>query len=169
MPLEFKREPLSADEYDRFTHAADSGEERLIVWTLLDTGLRITEFASLTKDSIDFQAHTLTVIGKGRKKRTVPVPGRTRELLESYLIANDCIRIGPRQIQRVVAKVARRAKIKRTVSPHVLRHTYAVSALKKGISLPVLMRLLGHSNLQTTQIYLNLSFEDVKREVDEKW
>ena len=169
MPLEFKREPLNPDEYDRFTRAADSGEERLIIWTLLDTGLRITEFATLTKDSIDFQSHDITIIGKGKKRRSVPIPGRLREILESYLIANDCIRIGPRQIQRVVAKVARRAKIKRTISPHVLRHTYAVGALKKGVTLPVLMRLLGHSNLQTTAIYLNLSYADVKKEVDEKW
>lgn len=167
--MEFAREPLSPDELPRFISAALTGEEKLIVWTLLDTGLRVSEFASLTKDSIDFQSHDLSVIGKGKKKRKVPIPGRTREILEAYLIANDQIRIGKRQIQRVVAKVARRAKIKRTVSPHVLRHTYAVGALKKGVSLPVLMRLLGHSNLQTTQIYLNLSYDDVKKEVDEKW
>jgi len=55
------------------------------------------------------------------------------------------------------------------VTPHVLRHTFAVTAIQKGISLPVLQRLLGHDRLTTTEIYLNLSPEDVVREFREQW
>jgi integrase/recombinase XerD len=53
--------------------------------------------------------------------------------------------------------------------PHVLRHTFAVAAVQKGISPPALQRLLGHDRLTTTEIYLNLSPEDVMRELREKW
>jgi integrase/recombinase XerD len=61
------------------------------------------------------------------------------------------------------------AHVRRPVTPHVLRHTVAVTAVQKGISLPVLQRLLGHDRLATTGIYLNLSPEKVVREFREKW
>jgi integrase/recombinase XerD len=61
------------------------------------------------------------------------------------------------------------ANIRRLVTPHVPRHTFAVTAIQKGISLPALQRLLGHDRLTTTEIYLNLSPEEVLREFREKW
>jgi integrase/recombinase XerD len=75
----------------------------------------------------------------------------------------------PRTVQRLIKRVANRAAIARPVSPHVLRHTFAVTAVHKGISLPALQRLLGHEHLGTTQIYLNLSPEDVIGEFQRKW
>jgi integrase/recombinase XerD len=66
-------------------------------------------------------------------------------------------------------RVANRARITRTVTPHVLRHTFAVAAVQKGLSLPAPQRLLGHDRPITTEIYLNLSPEDVMREFREKW
>jgi integrase/recombinase XerD len=69
----------------------------------------------------------------------------------------------------MLRRLANRAQISRPVTPHVLRHTFAVSAVQKGISLPALQRLLGHDRLTTTEIYLNLSPEDVVREFREKW
>jgi integrase/recombinase XerD len=72
-------------------------------------------------------------------------------------------------MQLLVKRVANRARISRPVTPHVLRHTFAVTAVQKGISLPALQRLLGHDHLATTEIYLNLSPEEVVREFREKW
>jgi site-specific recombinase XerD len=69
----------------------------------------------------------------------------------------------------LLVKVANRAEIRRKVTPHVLRHTFAVTAIQKGISLPALQRLLGHDRLTTTEIYLNLSPEEVLREFRAKW
>jgi integrase/recombinase XerD len=63
---------------------------------------------------------------------------------------------------------ANRGHIHRPVPPHVLRHTFSVTAIQKGISLPALRRLLGHDRLTTTEIYLNLSPEEVLREFREK-
>ena len=59
--------------------------------------------------------------------------------------------------------------IRRPVTPHMLRHTFAVTAVQKGISLPALQRLLGHDRLTTTEMYLNLSPEEMVREFREKW
>jgi len=75
----------------------------------------------------------------------------------------------PRTIQRILKCIANRARINRPVSSHVLRHALAIAAVQKGISLPALQRLLGHDHLTTTEIYLNLSPEDVIREFREKW
>jgi integrase/recombinase XerD len=69
----------------------------------------------------------------------------------------------------MLRRLANRAQISRPVTPHVLRHTFAVSAVQKGISLPAQQRLVGHDRLTTTEIYLNLSPEDVVREFREKW
>ena len=66
-------------------------------------------------------------------------------------------------------QLAGRATITRPTSPHVLRHTFAVTAVQKGISLPALQRLLGHDHLATTEIYLNLSPEHVLDEYRAKW
>ena len=74
-----------------------------------------------------------------------------------------------RTIQRLVKRVANRARISRPVSPHVLRHTFSVTAVQRGISLPALQRLLGHDDLTTTQIYLDLSPEHVIEEFEAKW
>ena len=63
----------------------------------------------------------------------------------------------------------RRVRISRPVSPHVLRHTFAVTAVLKGVSLPTLQRLLGHDHLTTTEIYLNLSPEEAIKEFQSKW
>ena len=68
-----------------------------------------------------------------------------------------------------VNRVANRARISRPVTPHVLRHTFSVTVIQRGISLPSLQRLLGHDHLGTIQIYLNLSPEEVIREFNEKW
>jgi integrase/recombinase XerD len=77
--------------------------------------------------------------------------------------------MSPRTIQRLIKEIALRAYIVRTVTPHVLRQTFSVTALQKGISLPTLQRLLGHDHLAITGIYLNLSPEYVIQEFRAKW
>ena len=74
-----------------------------------------------------------------------------------------------RTIQRIVKKVADRAGITKPVTPHVLRHTFAVQCIQKGISTRALQQFLGHDRLQTTEIYLNLSPEAAIEEWRRKW
>jgi integrase/recombinase XerD len=68
-----------------------------------------------------------------------------------------------------VTWILNQAHIRRPAAPHVLRPTFAVTAVQRGISLPALQQLLGHDRLTTTEIYLNLSPEEVIREFREKW
>ncbi|HYY16002.1 MAG TPA: site-specific integrase, partial [Gammaproteobacteria bacterium] len=65
MPYQYKREPLTPDEANRLANACQTHEEKLVVWTLLDTGLRVSELASLTKNNLDWQNHRLMIYGKG--------------------------------------------------------------------------------------------------------
>lgn len=176
MAYQYRREPITPQEADALVKACKSGEEKLVVWTLIETGMRVSEAAGLTKESLDTQAHRLTVYGKGSvngrrgaKRRVLQLSLMLRAILEPHLIANETFGIGVRKMQYILKRVAKRAKIQRPVSPHVLRHYFAVQALKKGISLRTLMTLLGHNNLTTTAIYLNLAPEDALREFDEKW
>ena len=99
----------------------------------------------------------------------VPLTDRIRPLIDGHFAIHDTIGMTPRTIQRILKRIANKARINRPVTPHVLRHTFAVAAVQKGISLPALQRLLGHDRLTTTEIYLNLSPEDVIREFKEKW
>lgn len=165
----FKREPLTGDEVQRLEAACDAFSERFVVWVLLDTGLRLGEFTGLDRDAIDFQAHRLVVFGKGGKRRVLPMSPRVRAVLENHFAMFNVIGVSERTIQRTVRAVASRARISKPVTPHVLRHTFAVMALQRGLSLPALQKLLGHEHLETTAIYLNLSPEEALREYREKF
>jgi integrase/recombinase XerD len=175
MPYQFKREPLTQDEANRLALACAKHVEKLVVWTLLDTGLRVSELAGLTKDHLDWQMHRLMIYGKGgpygtkSKRRIIPLSPRVQPLIEGHLALHDHFGMSARTIQRLIKSIANRANISRPVSPHVLRHTFSVTAVQKGISLPSLQRLLGHDRLTTTEIYLNLSPEEAIREFHAKW
>jgi integrase/recombinase XerD len=175
MPYQFEREPLTQDEATRLANTCQSHQEKLVIWTLLDTGLRVSELAKLNKDNIDWQGHRLMVYGKGgpygsqTKRRIIPLSPRVQPLLEGHFVLHDTLGMAPRTIQVMVKRVANRAHIRRPVTPHVLRHTFSITAIQKGISLPALQRLLGHDRLTTTEIYLNLSPEEVVWEFREKW
>ena len=175
MPYQYKREPLTPHEANRLTNACQTHEEKRVVWALLDTGLCVSELASLGKDTLDRQNHWLMIYGKGgpsgsrSKRRLIPLSARVQPPLEGYLALYDSFGVTPRTMQRQVKRVATRAHIRRPVTPHVLRHTFSVTAIQKGISLPALQRLLGHDRLTTTAISLNRSLEKVLREFQEPW
>ena len=175
MAHQFVRDPLRAEEADRLANACRSPEEKLIVWTLLDTGLRVSELCALTLDNVQWQQRALRVAGKGgphgtrSKQRVVPLSPRVRTILEPYFALNDRWFVGTRQAQKIVKRVANRAQLTREVTPHVLRHTWATLALQKGLSLAAVQKILGHERLTTTAIYLNLTDGHVLEEFEAKW
>lgn len=175
MAYQYVREPLRAEEADRLTHACETPQEKLIIWTLLDTGLRVSELCSLTPQHMLWQQKSIRVSGKGgpygkqSKKRVVPLSRRIQALLEPYFSLHDTWFVGPRQIQKIVKHVANKACLTQTVTPHILRHTFATLALQKGISLAAVQKILGHDRLTTTAIYLNLTDTHVVEEFEKKW
>lgn len=175
MAYQYVREPLTAEEADKLANACESAEEKLVVWTLLDTGLRVSELCALRPQNIAWQSRELRVRGKGgphgksSKQRAVPMSPRIRALLEPYFAYKNEWFIGERQVQKLVKKIADRARLTREVTPHVLRHTFATLALQKGISLAAVKKILGHDRLSTTAIYLNLTDHHVVEEFEAKW
>ena len=175
MAYQYKRESLNRDEVSRLEKACQTPRERMLVWTLLDTGLRISEFTSLSRRNIDWQGGKLTIYGKGgpygtkSKRRIVPMSNRVRPMLESFFAIHDDIGYSPRRAQQLVREIANRAEISKPVSPHVLRHTFATTCVQKGISLAALMRLMGHDKLETTAIYQRMASEDIVEEFQNKW
>lgn len=175
MAYQYIREPLRAEEADKLCHACETVEEKLIVWTLIDTGLRVSELCSLTTQNILWQQKSIRISGKGgpygkqSKKRVVPMSRRIQSLLEHYFAIHEKWFIGVRQVQKIVKQVANKAKLSQNVTPHVLRHTFATLALQKGISLAAVQKALGHDRLTTTAIYLNLTDEHVVEEFERKW
>ena len=175
MSYQYKREPLNDDEVNRITNACDTFREKFVVRTLLDTGLRLSEFADLKKENIQWQKRRLVICGKGSpygkktKRRIIPMTDRVRRLMEYLFAENNDTGMTKRTVGRIVKKVADKAGISKPVSPHVLRHTFSVNCIKKGISTRALQILLGHDRLTTTELYLNLSPEDTIREFLNKW
>ena len=171
----YEREPLNGSEYDRLVNACITFYEKLVVWTLLDTGLRVSEFCNLKRENVQWQEKRMVVWGKKagkfglrKKRRIVPLTLRVKQLLELYFTTNDRMRFSIRKVQRLVKKVANRALITKLVTPHVLRHTFAINCVKSGLSTASLSKILGHDLLETTEIYLNICPEDALGEFFQK-
>lgn len=175
MVYQYVREPLRNEEADQLCQACQTPQEKLIVWTLLDTGLRVSELCSLTPQQILWQQKSLRITGKGgphgkkSKKRVVPLSKRVQALLEHYFALHEQWPVGVRQVQKIVKQVANKARLSQTITPHILRHTFATLALQKGISLAAVQKILGHDRLTTTAIYLNLTDAHVVEEYSLKW
>lgn len=99
----------------------------------------------------------------------MPLSDRLRTLFEPYFTLHDTFPCTTRTIRRIMKRVANRVQISRPVSPHVLRHTFAMLYLRKGGFLPTLQRIPGRDHLSTTATYLNFSPEHVLQEFQAKW
>lgn len=134
---------LQAEEADRLCQACESLEEKLIVWTLLDTGMRVSELCNLKAKQILRQKKAIRILGKKSITRFAPISKRVQTLLEHYFAINDDWPVGPRQAQKIVKQVANKAKLSQTVTPHILRRTFETLALQKGISQTAVKGILG--------------------------
>jgi len=163
----FVREPLNGEECNRLVNACETFREKLVVWSLLDMGLRVSEFCDLKRKDIQWQENEVVIWGKRKKfnlrkkRRIVPLTPRVRQLFEIYFTTNDRFRFSVRTVQRLIRVVANRAMItSKPVSPHVLRHSFGVNCVKKGLSVASLSKIMGHERVETTTIYLNICPED---------
>ncbi len=147
-----RRAPLAPADAEALVQAARPGIERLVLVLLSDTGIRVGELAAITPDAVDWQAGRLRVVGKGGKARVVPLSFRARELLSAWWALHARMP-ARRTAQKIVRRVAQRAGLRRPVSPHVLRHTWTVAALQRGVPVWAVQQLLGHAHLATTEIY----------------
>jgi len=161
---------LSVDETVRLLQAAEKSPRNFaILVTLGYTGLRVSELCALNLEDIDFVGKILTVRhGKGDKDRTVPLEDKCIAALRHYLDGvapvpggpvfrtTRASRLYPRAIQRMIKTYAKRAAISRTVTPHILRHTFATTLLSNGADIRIIQKILGHRSIATTQIYTHV-------------
>jgi integrase/recombinase XerD len=164
---------LSPDEVARFLDAVDSRKHRAILILCYAAGLRISEAVRLTPAAIDSRRMVIRVEeGKGRKDRYVMLSPRLLEVLRAYwrgahpktlLFPGDIPGqpISTFAVQHACKKAQRRAGIAKTVTPHCLRHAFAVHLLEAGTDLRTIQLLLGHRNLSTTARYLRLATNKV--------
>jgi integrase/recombinase XerC len=153
--------------------------DRALMELLYASGLRVSELVSLDLDQVNLDIGEIRVWGKGAKERVVLMgkpasralsvylsQGRPRLLTKknnALLISRDGGRLTERSIQRILAKYARVAGIKKRVHPHMLRHTFATHLLDGGADLRVVQELLGHANLVSTQIYTHVTKSQAKK------
>jgi integrase/recombinase XerD len=153
---------------------ARSLRDRAMLETLYASGLRVSELCALRLSDIDLVSGHLITFGKGRKQRLVPLGDRARDAIIAYaehgrpqhdkgrgaatLFLNPRGRAFTRQgVWKLLAAYARGAGIRKPLSPHTLRHSFATHLLEHGADLRAVQAMLGHADIGTTQIYTHLS------------
>ena len=187
-PKRSKRIPefLFYDEMDTFLSSfvldtPDGLRDRAMFELMYACGLRVSEAASLRLRDIDLQERILTITGKGNKQRIVPFYALAGELVERYLQQvrplwmqpsqeHDIVFINQRGkglttrgIQYRMQVAAAGCKLQVHVHPHMFRHSFATHLLDNGADLRVVQELLGHSSLSTTQVYVHVTQERLKK------
>lgn len=158
-----------------------SYRDKAILEVLYSTGIRVSELTNLNVEDIDFIGGTVKVRGKGKKERIVPLGSKAIEALNIYESAKKQINIRPfsinyavfmnknakrltdRSVRRIIDKWIKKSSILKHISPHTLRHSFATHLLDNGADLRSVQELLGHANLSTTQRYLHVTTESLKR------
>ena len=167
-------ERLSREEEKRLIQAAyrDNSEHGLLIKTLFQTGTRVSEFVNIRVRDF-FLEETMILIhkAKGGKSRYVPIlPDLAQELrthlgtrTTGYLFeSNRHQPYSTRRVQQIVKEKAAQAKIKKRVSPHLLRHSVATTLLELGMPLEQIQKFLGNAKLEATQIYAESTTEMIK-------
>lgn len=149
-----------------------------IMLTILDTGIRINELCETMIDDIDIKNKLLRVraeVSKTRVERLLPLSQQTLSLLKQlvdiakdnscqYVFnSNNGIKVTTEYIIRNFQRHGEKTKLGKRCTPHVWRHTFAVEAVRKGMDVFTLQRILGHTNIQTTRQYVQLQTEDLQR------
>ena len=152
---------------------------KAILEVMYATGARISEVINLEVNQIDFEECIIRVVGKGKKERIIPLDDVAIEALDNYinnyrpfLIKNETFnyvflnkngeKISRQMIFKILKNLANKAGIIKEISPHTLRHSFASNLLNNGADLRVIQELLGHENLETTEIYSHLQNKKIK-------
>jgi site-specific recombinase XerD len=166
---------LSMDEVRALCDAPTNPKHKAILSLMYSSGLRLRECATLRIEDIDSKRMLVRVrSGKGRKERYTILSRTTLELLRSYvsywrprkwLFEGRDGHLGTGSITKVVKVAAARARLRKRVSPHTLRHSFATHLYESGTDLRLIQKLLGHSSLSTTIRYTRISQEVLRKVV----
>ena len=162
-----------------------AARDRAIIEMLFSTGLRVSELCALSRENVNLQTRQFSILGKGKKVRTVFLTSRAADFLQIYLrertdnfaplfvnaraTKKDFEKKGEnRRLTRTAVEImvrdrGRRCGITRPVTPHQLRHTFATALLRNGADLRSVQELLGHANVATTQVYTHVANSDLRK------
>lgn len=180
-------EVLSTEEVDRLEAAIDltkweGQRNRAIIEVLFSCGLRVSELVNLRMSNLYLDEHFIRVEGKGRKERFVPISESAIKQLQYWFIDRNLMKIKPGEDDYVflnrrgahltrtmvlimVKRAGADAGIKKTISPHTLRHSFATALLEGGADLRVIQTMLGHETIGTTEIYTHVDTRTLREEV----
>src|SRR4030066_2369319 len=180
---------LDGEDVERLLNAPslstiNGKRDKAILEVLFSTGLRVSELVKLDKDKVDLDRREFGIGGKGGKERVVFLSQRAVDWLIKYLNERDDhfkplfirhkgkvepttpdekMRLSPRSVQRMIKKYARKIKLPVDVTPHVLRHSFATDLLRAGADIRSVQEMLGHKNIQTTQVYTHVTLKHLKQ------
>ena len=179
-------EALDVDQTGSLLNAKPKGpletRDHAIMELMYSSGLRLAELVGLDLDALDLVDGMVTVTGKGRKTRRVPVGRAAREALQAWLrerhvlaapearavfVSKHGKRLSPRSIQSRLKRAAVLRGLPADLHPHMLRHSFATHLLESSGDLRAVQELLGHANISTTQVYTHLDFQHLARIYDD--
>ncbi len=178
-------EILSPDEVDRLLAQPDpslpaGSRDRAMLELLYATGLRVSELTGLRLQNVNLEAGFVRTVGKGSKERVVPMGEKARDALRAFIAGGRNALLGSRTSSylfanrrgapltrqgfwKLLKRYGRAAGIRRTITPHGLRHAFASHLLEGGADLRSVQLMLGHEDISTTQIYTHVTRERLKR------
>lgn len=165
---------INATKKDTFYERDD-----LIIELMYATGVRVSELVNIKLDDIDFETNSIRILGKGSYMRTVYFGEYARDAIFKYMnglrikllngkeseylfLNKNGNNITTRGIQKIIDKIVSETDVKTKVSPHTLRHTFATHLLDNGCDLRSVQELLGHKNINTTEVYTHVTSEKLK-------
>ena len=192
--LEYPQRPqhlpdvLTVDEVDAMEACIDLSEQegqrnKAIIETLFSCGLRVSELCNLKMSNLYLDEGFIKVDGKGSKQRLVPISNKAIKELNLWFADRCHIDIKPGQedfvfvshsrrqsltrvmVFYIIKSLVERAGIKKTVSPHTLRHSFATALLEGGANLRAIQAMLGHESVATTQIYMHIDTTHLREEI----
>lgn len=164
---------LTPEEVEMMIENAFSLRNKFVISLFYSSGIRLSEFLSLNRDSI--VNRRFTVVGKGKKARVCFIDERTEQLMNDYLASREDDsealvvskfkdRMTPTNVQLLIKNSAKRAGISKKVSPHILRHSFATNFVQNNGGWRHLSSLLGHANINTTMVYAHITDNDLERQ-----
>lgn len=169
---------ITPEEVTQLINATRRTRSKAIISLLYSSGIRISELCKLDRGAI--YNHSFTVMGKGNKPRLCFLDERTEALLEQYLATREDNhpalflstqserRMTPTNIQLIFKSACKNAGINKKITPHTMRHSFATNLLQNNTNMRYVQEMLGHSSLQTTQMYSHVVNEDLRAVFKEK-
>ncbi len=180
-------EVLSVEEIDSMIACIDLSKaegrrNRAIIEMLYGSGLRVSELVALRLSNMYQEQGYMLVEGKGSKQRLVPISDEAQKQFNLWKTDRAMLDIKPEaadyaflnrygrpltrsMIFHIVKELAAQAGIKKNISPHTLRHSFATHLLQNGADLRIIQQLLGHESITTTEIYTHIDVEDLRRAI----